>query len=971
VAEREELILEVSAKLDDAKSQVADLQAELDKLAEPTEVALAATVEGQEAIDALVETTETLDGTEATVMVDAEDAASDVVDGVAAGVGDLDGTSAEVALEADDEASDAVEDVADAVDDLDGTTAEVTIEADTEDATSGIADMNTELEGLIAGGGGAAKALGLGAGGLAGVLTALGGLGTKAFEFTGQVEELSLFTGDALEDASALLAVMQDYTKIDISQLEGVIARLVDKMAKAPELADQLGINLANISGPLDLFVQTFDALDNEAIDATERMRIAMQLFGRGGIKAVNEIRASIKGDLSDAIAEVGDARIINEEDLAAADQLEAAIGDLNGALNDMAQTLGEQVIPQLTILAEVGAPAVNLLTAGLANQLGMFTKFINDTRFLWQQLVGDTEEAPRFELTSGIEQWVDEMESAAVVVPSSMNTINGAFNSTMEVMGRQDVLWGRLLRDLEDNTVGTEKGQEAWNALRDELGLTNEEMARLAMQKLDAKFAADMKAAQGLADSLVGVVKQFQNTASSIEDIRLTRFEGLGDELQNALDMGDVRVDFQSVKEGLRDAFVDLQEFIDEEGAPDWSAMLRSDVDVAGFNSEIAGLITTVRDQFQSGIVSAFDIGGASAAQHFVTSFLPQLTALGMSPEQAYQLLGLPSDGSVEVLLAPIIDVQARDRAQQILSAISGVDPGNPIIAALQIALTQDNIDPELIEIAAVVQAHEMGIPVSLDAFTPEQLAQAQAILDNGGLVVPVAADTAPAEEQVKALITKEDLQTLPVTAKAEIEDAVRKYHDFVTTKREAVVTGKPEIAAALAALDGLKSDKGKGGPRLAPISAVAETSVANILLAIAARARQADINTALHGAGDANFALDVVARDRIADIFVQTHNLGSVSGALGAVGAAPVVAAPGGVGPLGAAAPLGATTPVTSSTTTVVADSGGEVHQHFHTSINAGVIGNRFQLGAILRDLNRSSARLVGSRQTGRSKL
>jgi hypothetical protein len=429
---------------------------------------------------------------------------------------------------------------------------------------------------------------------------------------------------------------------------------------------------------------------------------------------------------------------------------------------------------------------------------------------------------------------------------------------------------------------------------------------------------------------------------------------------------MGDVEVDFQSLKLGLRDAFTELQDLINEEGPPDWSALLRTDVDVEGLTSEMAGVITQVRDQFQAGIVEAFELGGAPAAQHFADSFLPQLLELGMTPAQAYELLGLPADGSVQAIIDVQVDIAARDRAKQILDAIAGVDPGNPLIAALQVALVQDNIDPELVEIAALVAAHEMGIPVDLTPFTPEQLAAAQAVLDNANFVAPVTVDTSKAEKDTQAFREDQKAEQLPITAKAVTSNATRDLERVRAKPRVADIKANPtNVRESDKTLN--NTAKPGGAPRTAPINTnVLLALVMNALLDHVARTRTADINTELHGWQLAESILNQISRDRTADVFVRTHNVGgSAANPFGAA-PAPVAAA---VGPLGGPAPLTATS--TPTLVGAVATGGGEVHHHYHTSVNAGVVGNRFQLDRIIGDSMRRQSRLAGSRQAMRAKV
>ena len=165
--------------------------------------------------------------------------------------------------------------------------------------------------------------------GPAGVIAAVGAGFTAAFtaavDFTGQVEELSLLTGAATEESSKLLGVLQDFTDIELSELSGLIQRVVDKFIEMPDLAQRLNVNPA--LPPLQQFVGAVDALNSGTLTASERIALGMDIFGRRGVKAVNEIAASLEGPLADAMEGISAERIIDEDDIARADELEAAHG--------------------------------------------------------------------------------------------------------------------------------------------------------------------------------------------------------------------------------------------------------------------------------------------------------------------------------------------------------------------------------------------------------------------------------------------------------------------------------------------------------------------------------------------------------------------------------------------------------------------------------------------------------------------
>ena len=101
----------------------------------------------------------------------------------------------------------------------------------------------------------------------------------------------------------------------------------------------------------------------------------------------------------------------------------------------------------------------------------------------------------------------------------ASMGDITGAMSANTVALGATEALWQRLLSDLRDGHIDTQKAQEAWNRLRDELDLTNEAMAELTQQKLDEQMQADADAGAALADTFLEMADTAKRAADAQKD--------------------------------------------------------------------------------------------------------------------------------------------------------------------------------------------------------------------------------------------------------------------------------------------------------------------------------------------------------------------------------------------------------------------------------------------------------------------
>jgi hypothetical protein len=467
--------------------------------------------------------------------------------------------------------------------------------------------------------------------------------------------------------------------------------------------------------------------------------------------------------------------------------------------------------------------------------------------------------------------------------------------------------------------------------------GIEAEDAARQASAEVQRQAAEDRKAAaEAEAEALEEAAKAAQEYAEAIADagaaiaaIDVDDIGNIAGALAEALDVGDATIDFQGVKADVDDAITELQAYIDEHGAVDWSALLDTSQIAAGdLDAELIGLAQAARDQLQEGIVAAFELGGAPAAQHFLDSFLPQLLAAGLTKGEAFELLGLPDDGSLDVLLKPLIDAEAKADALAVLDAIAGVDPSNPIVAYLRIAVQQGDIEPQIAEIAALLLAQEVGIPVELDPEIPQEAVDAAiAELEAAGVTVQLDVDPTTGERTVTTF-TEEPRDTT-VDVGADTDPATDTVDAFTGVDRTTGVYVIADTKDARAALDRTAADR------------VAEFF--------------AKLNEGSRTFVDT--ALDNVARDRTADIFIVQHGRAvTTSGptaepaALTALTAGPTTLAAPTTAPLSISPVTQTPTPASVSNTTV--------------NVRAGAFTSRFDIQRTVARALRQSQRLNGRR-------
>jgi len=162
-------------------------------------------------------------------------------------------------------------------------------------------------------------------------------------------------TGLTVEEASRLKEVAGDIG-IDQGVLEASIGKMNKALGTSPKLFKELGVEIAYVKdGSVDAnktFLNVIDRL-NSIKDPAERARVASQLLGKGW-QGMSELIGQGSDKLKKSLDQVSGAKVVNEAELAKARKLRDNLDNLKDVGEDLAQTVGSDLLPILVDLAEV-----------------------------------------------------------------------------------------------------------------------------------------------------------------------------------------------------------------------------------------------------------------------------------------------------------------------------------------------------------------------------------------------------------------------------------------------------------------------------------------------------------------------------------------------------------------------------------------------------------------------------------------
>ncbi len=502
-----------------------------------------------------------------------------------------------------------------------------------------------------------------------------------------------------------------------------------------------------------------------------------------------------------------------------------------------------------------------------------------------------------------------------------SFDDINIAMSNHGDQVQDVAAMWDTLITELADGHTESDAALASWQALQQTLHLNNDEMAALVDQKVAEELEAQAAAAERLGEAIHEATANF-DTAESRAAAFAETLDRINDptalSLTNTEETIGVVNDVQAAIEAL--GKVDLSE--SDLITSNWNDLLNEDLQGA------IGAVGQLRGSLQSEMAQAFESGGPPELRAWSDSvregIVSSLAGAGITAEEEVNEV-LSALGLLPEQVETTIVISKQEQVLSALETIAGGIEGIPTNKAFDIQMAINNNDPQ-----TALRLINEALP------RDEQINMTFAA---DGTPIITAADTARAT-------VEEDPITL--TAEADADQASDDLLDVADEPRTALIVAHARYAGAV---NDLK--KVADTPRTAYIEAQATGVLkADSQLDGVAKARMAPINTAVFGGISAENALNNIARDRDADIFVRVH--GASQAAL-QVGAIP------GVSATALGAPAAVATAGAPSAVTMVAPA---PVQHVNVSVNAGVIGNRWDLQRIIARAVRSGQRLNGRR-------
>jgi hypothetical protein len=797
------------------------------------------------------------------------------------------------------------------------------------------------------------------------------------------------------DQSRSVLANMAGNTAQDLGQLGGVVGSLGVGIGQLAEYAVDGNIALANLAktaGPLaavaaaGFLIQ--DAFKNMAETKAFQTKAVEDYAG-----AIDEVGDSMQAVID--IAEDGLSGRIRDESI------------LGGLLDK------EKTVDLIKLLDEAGLTLsdVNDAIRSGAHDRTEFSDWINGStpeaiafRAAFDDLANSGERyTPVMEaILSNTIAYTTATEDAAAktrVMASSVESVNeqlrlmridenplavlteGAIKFG-DVMVDPAALWKQLVVDLRDGNVDMLASAMAIDAFAAAMHLTVPEVEALAIEQgkgtkaandyqvaVEATGAAFQKTSEdggAAAKALFDMNRALRLAGLNWDEAaaRATSFAAGLDAINAASEVGfsqkiiDASDAVDSFGEALDTARQNGVDFANTDFIPDtWAEVRDMDKDVA----PLVDAFATMRDQIQTELTDAFNVGGLPAFNEHLANIRRAVTNElrdagiegGEEFRQAMKALGL-DDETINILLQVQGEEEARQKIDTILGAVNDIPPD----ILLQIQATA-MIDPEqaLADLINYVEnVLHVDVPATLEpTVDPPASNRTDQMLD--ALAAPRPTEVQPTVPAAEANATKKTLgglaepRTVTYTTEAPNADATNTDLDNV---------GK-----------GLWSSLWGSGGRVASYRTEAPgASNLNRVLDAIAHPRTAQINLDTNpDVFDLNHAIDYASRNRTTHITLVSHAAGATSGgtaggqSVGTLSAGPTVSAFAtedvGVTPFAAPAVSSFAAPVS-----VAAAAPSSTTVHNHVTISAAVIGSRFDVQRAVTKALRSAQRLNGAR-------
>jgi hypothetical protein len=327
-------------------------------------------------------------------------------------------------------------------------------------------------------------------------------------------------TGLSAEESSRWTEVAGDLG-VEADTVQKAIDRMNKSIATGSDEFKELGAEIAYTSaGAVDVnktFLNTIDAL-NRIQDPTKRAELAAKTLGKGW-QDMSELIAQGSASLTDSLAAVSDAKVIDEEEVRRAREFRAALDELADQGQDLGLALGEALIPILTDLLGVLGSVINAVKS-VAGVFGEVFDFLSGDGL---ETMVDQIKAQE-ELNSTLADQYNAYYSSRRAAVALTNALENHKSITQEV----DEQWQELLGTIDD--------QEAWNNLIRSLNNV-EEASYQALVEGTAESAMDAQDAVGdLTRDVYDYIQQLGDIPPKVQ----TQILGLLDRgsFQEALDI-------------------------------------------------------------------------------------------------------------------------------------------------------------------------------------------------------------------------------------------------------------------------------------------------------------------------------------------------------------------------------------------------------------------------------------------------
>ena len=236
-------------------------------------------------------------------------------------------------------------------------------------------------------------------------------------------------TGLAVEDASRYIEVAGDIG-IPIDAVEQAIGRLNKTIGADPDAVRDLGVDLVYLKdGSLDAnatFINTIQHI-KDIKDPAQKAREAARLLGKGWQKMAELIEMGAD-DLETALKNVGEAQVVDPEELRKAKEFRDTMDDFGDKVKAVSIAFGEFLIPIISDIVEL----IDETVTGLGDMYDYLQKQWKKTYFatVWDD-IGDTAEMVVDDIEQGFKDIFDMFSNKKEAIPVFAEDLRNARRDT------------------------------------------------------------------------------------------------------------------------------------------------------------------------------------------------------------------------------------------------------------------------------------------------------------------------------------------------------------------------------------------------------------------------------------------------------------------------------------------------------------------------------------------------------------